>query len=188
MLEGPQNTCTQLKLKHGSKIMLMSSAGGVQTGGQRAAQAVVAKRAQDAKLKLAVGLSAPGQPSSRPAGTSSDTLKARASGWSATGVVSLRGEGLSTVPEEAWGIGMQARVVDLGDNQIAEVGEGLARLPGLQRLRLAGNQLDSAIGLRPAAWQAMANMVQLVHLDLSRNRLETLPPEIGQLKVRSRKA
>ena len=85
---------------------MMTSGGGVQTGGQRAAQDLVEKRAQEAKARLAKGLgngkdsggngSGGGMSSSSP----SSSLAARATGWAKTGVVSLRGEGIDEVPLE----------------------------------------------------------------------------------------
>ena len=110
VLDEPSKTLGDLKLKNGAKLMMMSSGGGVQTGGQRAAQGLVEKRAQEAKARLAKGLGngkdsggngssqgSGGRPSSS---SSSSSLAARGAGWAKTGVVSLRGEGIDEVPPE----------------------------------------------------------------------------------------
>ena len=87
---------------------------------------------------------------------------------------------------QVWEALSSARVADLGDNQLRELqAERLQQEgAGLQRLRLAGNQLDSAKGLDASAWAAIAGMTQLTQLDLGRNLLSFLPSDIGRCKVR----
>lgn len=179
VLEGPSCTLKALKLRDGAKLMLMSGASGVATGGQVAARAQVKQRAEAAKARLAAGL-----PGARAPGNAATprapTLADRAAGWAKTGVVSLRGEGRRALPAEAWAGGAAIRVADLSDNALIAVPhEGLAALRSLQRLRLAGNGLPSE-GLGALGWAAISCMKQLVQLDLSRNRLSDLPAEIGR--------
>ena len=90
---------------------------------------------------------------------------------------------------QAWEALRSAKVVDLGDNRLRELqAERLQQgTAGLQRLRLAGNQLDSAKGLDAAAWAAVGGMTQLMQLDLGRNLLSILPSDIGSCKVRGGK-
>ena len=166
--------------------MLMSSSGGLQTGGQRAAQEVATQKAKRTQARLAGGgpRGCDTLQKATPASAAA-TLQARASGWAKTGVVSLTGEKINCVPDVVWSTGAAAKVVDLSDNGLKAVSNNLGLLSNLQRLRLAGNQLDSSLGFGTGSWQALVAMTHLVQLDLSRNLLTELPSCIGDCKVRS---
>eukprot|EP00192_Tetraselmis_astigmatica_P014641 CAMPEP_0117687452 /NCGR_PEP_ID=MMETSP0804-20121206/23148_1 /TAXON_ID=1074897 /ORGANISM="Tetraselmis astigmatica, Strain CCMP880" /LENGTH=178 /DNA_ID=CAMNT_0005499527 /DNA_START=57 /DNA_END=589 /DNA_ORIENTATION=- len=126
VLEGEGSTLADLKLRDGAKVMLMSSSGRLQTGGQLAAQQLAAQRSKDAKARLAAGLPSSNQPSrSSTSASTAATLEARAAGWAKTGVVSLTGEKVTSIPEVVWNTATAVRVVDLSDNDLSTVSDRL---------------------------------------------------------------
>lgn len=82
------------------------------------------------------------------------------------GIVSLRDERLSSLPEELWSIGPSIRVADFGGNKLMSIPASLTAFSALQRLRLSHNQLSDD-GL---PWPALAVMPQLAVLALDHNR------------------
>ena len=67
------------------------------------------------------------------------------------------------------------RELDLSNNTISEIGEGLARMASLQVLRLENNRID-------ALPDNIGSCKALVKLDLSTNNLLSLPDSMGQFR------
>lgn len=70
---------------------------------------------------------------------------------------------------------MVCRELDLSNNTISEIGEGLARMASLQVLRLENNRID-------ALPDNIGSCKALVKLDLSTNNLHSLPDSMGQFR------
>ncbi|DBA85904.1 TPA: hypothetical protein ACH3X1_005449 [Trebouxia sp. C0004] len=68
-----------------------------------------------------------------------------------------------------------SRELDLSNNTISEIGEGLARMASLQVLRLENNRID-------ALPDNIGSCKALVKLDLSTNNLLSLPDSMGQFR------
>ncbi|DBB00038.1 TPA: hypothetical protein ACH3X1_013897 [Trebouxia sp. C0004] len=169
----PAATLKALKVKNGSKLMLMTSRS--QTQGQVVQQAILDKaaaakqRAEDFRQKQ--------KKCSKTNQTPAVNLQARALRWAALGIAALRDEHLSNLPEELWHVGASIRVADFGSNKLTSVPAELSAFSALQRLRLSHNHLtDEGI-----PWPALAAMPQLVVLALDHNRLVGLSDILGQL-------
>ena len=67
------------------------------------------------------------------------------------------------------------RELDLSNNTISEIGEGLPRMAALQVLRLENNRID-------ALPDNIGSCKALVKLDLSTNNLHSLPDSMGQFR------
>lgn len=67
------------------------------------------------------------------------------------------------------------RELDLSNNTISELGEGLPRMTSLQVLRLENNRID-------ALPDNIGSCKALVKLDLSTNNLHSLPDSMGQFR------
>lgn len=67
------------------------------------------------------------------------------------------------------------RELDLSNNTISEIGEGLPRMASLQVLRLENNRID-------ALPDNIGSCKALVKLDLSTNNLHSLPDSMGQFR------
>lgn len=144
-------------LADGTKLMLLAPA--------KPSQADATPRPVGAALTGSVGA---------PATAALST--ARQTGWSKTGLVSLRDGALAAVPPEVWTVGAAARVLDLSGNPLlASLGPELAGLCSLTRLSAAG------CSLAVVAWPELTQLRSLTHLALPRNRLAELPPSVGQL-------
>ena len=86
--------------------------------------------------------------------------------WRKLGIISLRGQGVTTVLADVWDVGGAARVADLGNNTLASLAPAISCLVNLQRLRLNHNQLSE--GSIP--WEALATLSGLTMLALDHNR------------------
>ncbi|KAL0038769.1 hypothetical protein WJX79_007174 [Trebouxia sp. C0005] len=167
-------TLKALKVKNGSKLMLMTS--GSQTQGQVAVQQVIKDKAAAAKQR-GEDFRQKQNKCSKTNQTPAVNLQARASRWAAVGIASLRDEHLTNLPEELWPIGASIRVADFGSNKLTSVSAQLSAFSALQRLRLSHNHLtDEGI-----PWPALAAMPQLVVLALDHNRLVSLSDSLGSL-------
>ncbi|CAN8029961.1 unnamed protein product [Ixodes persulcatus] len=80
----------------------------------------------------------------------------------------------SGVPPEIFDL-EDLSVVDLSHNDLREVPTDLERARGILVLNLGYNRIESI------PHQLFVNLVDLVHLDLSGNQLETLPPQMRRL-------
>ena len=98
--------------------------------------------------------------------------------WGKTGVVSLRGRQLTSVPAEVGKVADRVRVLDVSENRLAELPEELlGRLTACRQLSASGNLLAKL----PAAPLRAPLARTLRQLHLEGNRLTLLPDEIGQL-------
>lgn len=70
---------------------------------------------------------------------------------------------------------MLRRELDLSNNTISELGEGLPRMASLQVLRLENNRID-------ALPDNIGSCKALVKLDLSTNNLHSLPDSMGHFR------
>jgi Leucine-rich repeat (LRR) protein len=107
-------------------------------------------------------------------------LQARAAAWAATGIVALRGAGLTEIPTTALTLGAAVRVLDASGNQLTALPEAFAAFTRLQRLRLSANCLTCA-GVPDALFRAIGQNLAVLALD--DNRLERLPDAIGALEA-----
>lgn len=153
-------------LSDGSKLMLMASHGVHQGGGPivRASPVPMTARTSETKQVRKLNLE-------------KSTEKTTLERWKATGVISLSERGLETVPEDVLAIGLSARVLDLGNNNLQEVPLEIGNLTNLRKLRLSANNLSDN-GLK---WEGLVSLKILTTLALNYNRLTHVPPGIGML-------
>ena len=92
-----------------------------------------------------------------------------------TGIVTERNARLSAFPEYVCELGEAAKVVDVSENAIASLPRALAGLTRVHRLCASHNALVALPqGLFPG-------LVSLKVLRLERNKLASLPPDLGEL-------
>ncbi|KAK3274201.1 hypothetical protein CYMTET_17605 [Cymbomonas tetramitiformis] len=140
--------------------------------GQAAADALKSAKAN----QIAARKSVP-QATTRPSLPVMSAQEARVASWSKTGIIGFRDSGLQEIPCEVWGVGSAGRVLDLGSNHIMSIAASISQLPNLQKLRLDGNSLQD----EGMPWEAMTALVNLTHLSVNSNRLNSLPEQIGRL-------
>lgn len=153
-------------LSDGSKLMLMASHGVHQGGGPIVRASPVPMTARTSETKQV-----------RKPNLEKSTEKTTLERWKATGVISLSERGLETVPEDVLAIGLSARVLDLGNNNLQEVPLEIGNLTNLRKLRLSANNLSDN-GLK---WEGLVSLKILTTLALNYNRLTHVPPGIGML-------
>ena len=61
--------------------------------------------------------------------------------WRATGVVSLRDEGLQVIPRVAYEQGGLIKALDASNNQIEELDDGISAFHKIQRITLSNNRI-----------------------------------------------
>lgn len=149
-------------LSDGSKVMIIASQG-VHQG-----SATVAKR-QLVKVQNVGVASDSAQLKS--------VTKTRVDMWRATGIISLRDSGLTTVPSDIWAMGSSARIFDAGGNHLERFPREVCSLVKLQKLRLSANGLND----QQMDWQGIIMLKELTVLALDHNLLTSMPPEVGLL-------
>lgn len=153
-------------LSDGSKLMLMASHGVHQGGGPIMKTSPIPMTARTSETKLA-----------KKPNLEKSTEKTTLVRWKTTGVISLSERGLKAVPEDVLAIGLSARVLDLGNNNLQEIPLEIGNLTNLQKLRLSVNNLSDN-GLN---WEGLVSLKFLTTLALNYNRLTHVPPGIGML-------
>lgn len=153
-------------LSDGSKLMLMASHGLHQGGGPVMRASPLPVTAKTSETKQA-----------RKSNPEKSIEKAALERWKATGVISLSERGLKAVPEEVLAIGLSARVLDIGNNNLQEVPLEIGNLINLRKLRLSMNNLTDN-GLK---WEGLISLKFLTTLVLNCNWLTHVPPGIGLL-------
>jgi hypothetical protein len=155
----------------GAKLMLLAAAG-TATAGQAALRSARAARADAAAARPARAPAAPPPPAG-------GALARRAAVWARTGIAPLRALGLAAAPPELFAPAIAAalRVLDLGNNALAELPPAVSALTALAKLRLSFN----ALGDDGVPWAALAALPRLEVLALDGNLLTALPPALGRL-------
>ena len=93
-----------------------------------------------------------------------------------TGIVTERNASLSAFPEYVCELGEAAKVVDVGGNAIATLPQALAGLTRVHRLCASHNAL---VALPPGLCAGWASSLRVLRLE--RNKLASLPPDLGEL-------
>ncbi|CAA6656899.1 unnamed protein product [Spirodela intermedia] len=103
--------------------------------------------------------------------------KSRLERWRLTGIVALSDFQLKVIPEEVWACGLQARLLDLSNNFIAEIPAKIGTLASISKLFLNANNLsDNSIN-----WEGISCLKSLAILNLSQNHLTALPSALCTL-------
>jgi len=205
VLTGNPSPLSSLGVKEGGTLLLLAAA---PTAGAVASAAAtgLAAAAAAAKRQAAAPAAAAAAATAAAEAPSSRITEARVRAWVATGVVGLRGEGLSTLPEALFVAPPPpsssssssssastaassssplavARAVDLGENRLSCLPERFVEAATtstskLSRLRLAGNALRGPTAL-PASFARLAALEELVLDD--NPLLRSLPPSVFSL-------
>ena len=130
-------------------------------------------------------------------GAKTQSHERRSLTWRATGVVALRGEGLTSIPKIAYEQGPLVKALDASHNDIEELDDGISYLNKMQRLTLSNNKVnllcdrivllsklrvlilnDNKIFELPST---IGRLTQLEHLNLENNNLRSIPESIGYM-------
>ncbi|KAG0478254.1 hypothetical protein HPP92_012973 [Vanilla planifolia] len=101
--------------------------------------------------------------------------------WKSTGIVALRDSKLKVLPDDVLEVDTFVRTLDMSNNKVAEIPLDIGKLINMQRLLAFFPDLNGCL------FQELVNMLadtieklnNLSLLNVSRNKLRTLPPSIG---------
>ena len=106
-------------------------------------------------------------------GSSSSSIEARKTAWASTGIVGMRNAGATEIDDAVFELGERVRVVDAAGNALTSVSAAIARLTNLTRLTLRENALRGD----GVPWSSFASLRALTFLDLSGNRVDSVPAD-----------
>jgi len=161
------------KSRHGRlKMMMVVAAAGVGEkrsiagGASRGAEALRAARAEKNAREEA-------RREATSARSNASSNDARKSAWASTGIVGMRGMGATEIDDAVFELGERVRVVDAAGNALMGVTPAIERLTNLTRLTLR----DNALRADGVPWSSFASLRALTFLDLSGNRIDSVPAD-----------
>ena len=150
-------------------MMVVASAG----GGERRRVAGGASRGVEAARAARAEKSAREEARREANGSSSSSIEARKTAWASTGIVGMRNAGATEMDDAVFELGERVRVVDAAGNALTSVPAAIARLTNLTRLTLRENALRGD----GVPWSSFASLRALTFLDLSGNRVDSVPTD-----------
>jgi len=150
-------------------MMVVASA----EGGERRRVAGGASRGVEALRAARAEKSAREEARREANGSSSSSIEARKTAWASTGIVGMRNAGATEMDDAVFELGERVRVVDAAGNALTSVSAAIARLTNLTRLTLRENALRGD----GVPWSSFASLRALTFLDLSGNRVDSVPAD-----------
>ena len=150
-------------------MMVVASA----EGGERRRVAGGASRGVEALRAARAEKSAREEARREANGSSSSSIEARKTAWASTGIVGMRNAGATEIDDAVFELGERVRVVDAAGNALTSVSAAIARLTNLTRLTLRENALRGD----GVPWSSFASLRALTFLDLSGNRVDSVPAD-----------
>ena len=150
-------------------MMVVASA----EGGERRRVAGGASRGVEAARAARAEKSAREEARREANGSSSSSIEARKTAWASTGIVGMRNAGATEIDDAVFELGERVRVVDAAGNALTSVSAAIARLTNLTRLTLRENALRGD----GVPWSSFASLRALTFLDLSGNRVDSVPAD-----------